>query len=131
MNAIGPKLPLQRDEKFGNYGLITSYIDEVKQNFKNLLLTSPGERMMNLDFGIGLRRFLFEPRVNVVPKIRQRIEEQVARYMPFIQINKLQFNHNVDPAIVDDSIMLSVLIEYEVPSINLSTSIIIQSEDLN
>ncbi len=131
MNAIGPKLPLQRDEKFGNYGLITSYIDEVKQNFKNLLLTSPGERMMNLDFGIGLRRFLFEPRVNVVPKIRQRIEEQVARYMPFIQINKIQFNHNVDPAIVDDSTMLSILIEYEVPSINLSTSIIIQSEDLN
>ena len=24
---------------------------EVLQNFKNLLLTSPGERMMNLDFG--------------------------------------------------------------------------------
>ena len=131
MNAIGPKLPLQRDEKFGNYGLITSYIDEVKQNFKNLLLTSPGERMMNLDFGIGLRRFLFEPRVHVVPKIRQRIEEQVARYMPFIRINKIQFNHNVDPTHVDDSNILSILIEYEVPSIKLSTSIIIQSEDLN
>ena len=55
MNGIGPKLPLQRDDKFGNYGLISSYNEEVKQNFKNLLLTCPGERMMIPDFGVGLR----------------------------------------------------------------------------
>ena len=131
MNAIGPKLPLQRDDRFGNYGLITSYLEEIKQNFKNLLLTSPGERMMNVDFGVGLRQFLFEPRVHVVPKIRQRIEEQISRYMPFIRINRLQFNHNVDPELVDDTNILSILIEYEVPSMNLSTSLIIQSEDMN
>jgi len=131
MNAIGPKLPLQRDDRFGNYGLVTSYLEEIKQNFKNLLLTSPGERMMNVDFGVGLRQFLFEPRVHVVPKIRQRIEEQISRYMPFIRINRLQFNHNVDPELVDDTNILSILIEYEVPSMNLSTSLIIQSEDMN
>ena len=131
MNAIGPKLPLHRDDKFGSYGLISSYVNEVKQNFKNLLLTSPGERMMNPDFGVGLKHFLFEPKVHVVSKIRQRLEKQVSKYMPFIRINKVRFNHNVDPKFVDDSNILSVLIEYDVPSINLSTSITIQSEDMN
>jgi phage baseplate assembly protein W len=131
MNAIGPKLPLHRDDKFGSYGLISSYVNEVKQNFKNLLLTSPGERMMNPDFGVGLKHFLFEPKVHVVSKIRQRLQNQVSKYMPFVRINKVRFNQNVDPKFVDDSNVLSVLIEYDVPSINLSTSITIQSEDMN
>jgi len=131
MDGIGPKLPLQRDSRFGNYGLITSYAEEVKQNFKNLLLTCPGERMMIPDFGVGLRNFLFEPRNQAIPKIRQRVHGQVARYMPFVRINKMQFNHNIDPAIVDDTNVLTILIEYEVPSINLSTSITLQSEDIN
>ena len=57
MNGIGPKLPLQRDDVYGNYTLISSYAEEIKQNFKNLLLTAPGERMMNPDFGVGLRNY--------------------------------------------------------------------------
>jgi len=131
MNGIGAKLPLNRDDKHGNYSLITSYVEEVKQNFKNLLLTSPGERIMNADFGVGLRNFLFEPRNQAIPKIRQRIDGQVTRYMPFIRINKLQFNHNIDPKRAEDSNVLSILIEYEVPSLNLSTSLFLQAEDIN
>ena len=118
MNGLGPKIPLQRDPKFGTFGLTTTYLEEIKQNFKNLLLTSPGERVMIPNFGVGLR-------------IRQRIDGQVARYMPFIKITKLQFNHNVDAALIDDTNILSILIEYEVPGINLVSSILIQSEDLN
>ena len=131
MKAIGPKLPLFRDDRFGNYGLITSYVDEVKQNFKNLLLTAPGERMMNPDFGVGLRSFLFEPRESTISKIRQRLQGQVSKYMPFVRINKVQFNHNIDPKLVDDSKILSILIEYEVPSLDLTTSLSIQPEEKN
>ena len=72
MNGIGPELPLNKDHRFGTYSLVTSYKNEVKQNFKNLLLTSPGERIMNPDFGVGLRHFLFEPRQNSIQKITQR-----------------------------------------------------------
>jgi phage baseplate assembly protein W len=131
MDGIGPKLPLQRDERFGNFGLIVSYREEVKQNFKNLMLTSPGERIMNADFGVGMRNFLFEPKDLVVPKIRQRIDGQVSKYMPYVKINKIQFNHNVDPIIAQDSNVLSITIQYEVPSLNLSTTLVVQSEDTN
>ena len=131
MKGIGPKLPLFRDDRFGNYDLITSYIDEVKQNFKNLLLTAPGERIMNPDFGVGLRTFLFEQREHAISKIRQRLKGQVSRYMPFIRINKVQFNHNINPKLIDDSKILSILIEYEVPSLDLTTSLFVQPEDIN
>mgnify|MGYP003644071483 CR=1 FL=1 len=120
MNGIGPELPLSRDHRFGVYSLVSSYRDEVKQNFKNLLLTSPGERIMNPDFGVGLRHFLFEPRQNSVQAIRQRIEGQVRKYMPFLKVNRIEFDNN-------DSPVLSITIDYEVPSINLSTSISIAS----
>ena len=131
MKGLGPKIPLQRDITFGTYGLVTTYLEEVKQNFKNLLLTSPGERIMKPDFGVGLRHFLFEPKKHAVPLIRQRIDGQIARYMPFVKINKIQFNHNVNPEFADDTNILSISIEYEVPSINLSSTIIINSEDVN
>ena len=131
MNGIGPKLPLQRDDVNGNYTLITSYAEEIKQNFKNLLLTSPGERMMNPDFGVGLRNFLFEPAQKVTGMIRQKIASQVSRYMPFIRINKIPVNHGLDPSTAADSSVLSIIIEYEAPNINLQSSLQIQAEDIN
>ena len=131
MNGIGPKLPLQRDDVNGNYTLINSYAEEVKQNFKNLLLTSPGERMMNPDFGVGIRNFLFEPESRVSAMLRQKIASQVSRYMPFIRINKILFNHGIDPALATDAAVLSIIIEYEAPSINLQEQITLQAEDIN
>ena len=131
MNGIGPKLPLQRDDINGNYTLITSYAEEIKQNFKNLLLTAPGERMMNPDFGVGLRNFLFEPESLVTGMLRQKIASQVSRYMPFIRINKILFNHGIDPATAVDSSVLSIIIEYEAPSINLQETLTLQAEDVN
>jgi phage baseplate assembly protein W len=129
MNGIGPELPLNRDHRFGLYSLVMSYKEEVKQNFKNLLLTSPGERVMNPDFGVGLRRFLFDPREHSIPAIRQRINSQVRKYMPFIRINKISFGPQSTSS--EESHTLSIFIEYDAPSINLSTSITLQTEDIN
>ena len=123
MKGIGPALPLFRDEKFGNFSLIDNYADEVKQNFKHLILTAPGERMMLPDFGVGMRHFLFEPMSQSIPKIRQRINGQVSKYMPFVKINAVRFNHELPPEAAEESNILSVLIEYEVPSINLHASL--------
>ena len=59
-SGLAVKLPLTVDKQFGPYGLITDYAELVKQNFKMLILTIPGERIMNPDFGIGLKKYLFE-----------------------------------------------------------------------
>lgn len=131
MDGIGPALPLQRDDKFGTYSLIDDYAKEIKQNFKNLLLTAPGERVMSPAFGVGLRNFLFENRPTAISGIRQRIENQVSRYMPFIRINKVYFNNGISEEQARDSNILSILIEYNVPSLNIAASLLLQSEDIN
>ena len=74
MSALGPKLPLFRDHTNGSYSLIYSLAEEIKQNFKNLLLTCPGERMMNPDFGVGVRNFLFLPRQQITSELRQSLD---------------------------------------------------------
>ena len=96
MSAIGPKLPLMTDDVFGSYSLVTEYKDEIKQNLKNLLLTAPGERVMIPEFGVGLRNFLFEPRQHSIVQIRQRIQNQITRYMPFIATLRVMFDHDSD-----------------------------------
>ena len=121
MSALGPKLPLFRDQTNGSYSLIYSLAEEIKQNFKNLLLTCPGERMMNPDFGVGVRNFLFLPRQQITSELRQRIEGQVARYMPFIQLTKIQFNRGINENMADDLNILSISIEYAAPSLDLTS----------
>tara|TARA_Y100001972_G_C7507924_1_gene256812 strand:+ start:148 stop:525 length:378 start_codon:yes stop_codon:yes gene_type:complete len=119
MNGIGPKLPLMRDNRFGNYSLIVTFKEQIKQNFKNLVLTSPGERVMLPDFGVGMRRFLFQPEVGLESDIKKRLYSQTAKYMPFINIQKIEFNQVRGSR--NNPNMLSVRIQFNVPSINLNS----------
>lgn len=102
MYGIGPKLPIRFTKE--STPLNTQTITEnTKQNMKNLLLTSPGERIMDINFGVGLRRFLFE---NNTPTVRVRLEsriyEQVDRYMSFVNITELEIVYSDDnPNLID------------------------------
>ena len=88
---------------------------------------------MNPDFGVGLRTFLFEQKSQAIPAIRQRITGQVNKYMPFIKIRKIKFDPGEDLTKSDflDSPLLSIRIEYNVPSLNLNTELILQNEEIN
>ena len=102
MYGIGPKLPI-RFTKESTPQNTQTIVENSKQNLKNLLLTSPGERIMDVNFGVGLRRFLFE---NNTPTVRasleSRIYEQVDRYMSFINITELEIVHSdANPNLID------------------------------
>jgi len=115
---------------YGHFSLITTYKEEIKQNFKNLLLTSPGERMMNPEFGVGLRGFLFEPRENAIIAIRQTIQEQIDRYMPFIRNLRLNFDAGKNEDFLKNSNILSLTIIYDIPSINITSEILVVEEEI-
>ncbi len=124
MEAIGPSLPLTRDTRSGVFSLITSYDEEIKQNFKNLILTSPGERVMNPDFGVGIRNYLFENRSNAKSAIEQRLRSQVERYMPFISLQDVIFDYSDELGVpLEDRQILSIRIVYSVPDLNLESAI--------
>ena len=104
-------LPLSLDEKDGPYKSNMTLDEVAQQNIKMIVLTSPGERVMEPDFGVGIRNYLFEQETPfLVNDIRKKISNQVQRYAPFIKIQKL--NINID----SDNGFLSVEIKYAVPA---------------
>ena len=85
------KLPVAVDGADG-LKLIKNFPDLVEQNLKNLLLTLPGERIMDPAFGVGLATFLFEQNDPVTyAEIQAKIQQQVKKYLPFVTINKIDF----------------------------------------
>jgi len=111
--GISPSLPLRITQTDGAYELNKTYRETVKQNMKNLILTNPGERIMDPDFGVGLQAFLFEldssiTRGNIIEKVR----EQVAIYLPFVQLQEIYFRSPEDAPTTVDNNYLGMTIRY-------------------
>tara|TARA_B100000131_G_C17871269_1_gene514328 strand:+ start:112 stop:522 length:411 start_codon:yes stop_codon:yes gene_type:complete len=118
IQGISVSLPLTYSDEDGPYRLNKTIKESVQQNFKNLVLTSPGERIMVPDFGVGLRQFLFEPmNGQTYANLSDTLETQVNRYMPFVTIEKLDFiDSGVDPSI--SSNVVKVVIKYTIDPLN-------------
>ena len=90
MSGISPKLPLRRDKTDG-YELNKTMIEAIEQNFKNLILTNPGERIMDMHFGAGIRRYLFEQNDTInFGRIAADIRNATEKYIPHISINDIR-----------------------------------------
>ena len=81
-----------------------------------LLLTSPGERVMEPKFGVGIKTFLFENfGIDTKARIESKIREQVRIYLPAVQIREINFGLT-DP----DNNHLGLQIRYSIPAIQVS-----------
>ena len=58
MSSISIKLPITPDSGNG-YTMIKTIKKMVNQNLKMLILTIPGERVMDPNFGVGVQKYLF------------------------------------------------------------------------
>ena len=89
-------IPLTKDPTYGWAELRTAR-QAVQQQMKNLLLTSPGERVMIPDFGVGLKRYLFENLDRaVLGSIETRIRQQVDKYLPYVNLKSVVFQSALD-----------------------------------
>ena len=98
------------------YHLIKNIRPNIKQNLKMLVLTSPGERVMDPNFGVGIKRFLFEMVDNeVFSRIDSKIRDQVKIYLPYINIDRVRFQEFDEHP---NSIKMSI--QYSVPRLSLN-----------
>jgi len=112
MASLAPKLPLTLDSGDG-YTSIKTLKTLIKQNFKMLILTNPGERVMDPEFGVGIKLFLFENfQSDVYARIDSRIKDQTQRYLPVIEITSIEFG----VAEIENN-SLGLRIEYIIPDI--------------
>ena len=59
MASYGVMLPLELDDGDG-FVMLKKIKNLIRQNLKMILLTDPGERVMEPSFGVGMKRFLFQ-----------------------------------------------------------------------
>ena len=122
MSGKSPKLPLYRDSQDG-YALNKTLRAVARQNLKMVILTSPGERIMIPDFGVGIRQYLFENATDeAFFTLKNRIFAQGRKYVPYITINSVRFRQE-DPSTIGVSLepsstsnYLSVIIDYSIYS---------------
>ena len=85
---IGLKLPLVLDN--GELASTKETLEAVKQNLFNLCSTELGERVMQPNLGLRLKRFLFEPfSEELVVEVQNTIVESVNYWLPFVKVNDI------------------------------------------
>jgi len=117
--GLSPKLPLQMDRRIGSYALTQTYPEMIKQNLKNLILTNPGERIMDTGFGVGIRMLLFELNTaSLRSEIVSKITRQVNLYMPFIVIEQIIF-HDEEEGVATNPNSLEITLNYSLPPLGI------------
>lgn len=87
---IGITLPIRLGQT-GMFEQSTTVIDQVRSNFKNLVLTKKGERVHQPNFGCDLWKVLFEQITEeTFEAARITIADAVDRWMPFIELTDFQ-----------------------------------------
>jgi len=117
--GLSVALPLRIDPVDGVYGLNKTLVDMATQNLKMVILTSPGERIMEPEFGVGVRNYLFaQNSPGLSSQLRDRISQQVSKYLPYISLNNLQV---FSPSISGDTdnTRLNIIINYSIPAANV------------
>ena len=86
---IGLSFPLRRD-KFNDFAMTKNSLEQAKHNLKNLLLTSPGERAMQPEFGSNMRAICFEQVDKNLPvTIDKEVRNAVEMWLPYIDIQEV------------------------------------------
>tara|TARA_Y100000114_G_C11735570_1_gene315964 strand:- start:926 stop:1369 length:444 start_codon:yes stop_codon:yes gene_type:complete len=85
--AVGIRLPFNRRKVFD---LDYTTKDHAKSKLINVLLTSPGERLNQPNFGAGLKNRLFQQNTPIAgDELRAIVTPQVEQYVPEIKIKNI------------------------------------------
>jgi len=111
--SIGVAFPLDDTNMFKGTQTVK---EQVKANLINLLLTQPGERVNEPNFGVGLKHYLFEQNVDI-DSLNTLINDQINIYIPEISLIDTVVNF------LDDEHLLFIKIIYSINSDNTTDAI--------
>jgi phage baseplate assembly protein W len=115
--GVGIKIPFD-----GPTGLNITYTtkDAIKSNILNFFLTGKRERIMNPNFGAGIREQLFEQITNnTVENIEDIIAFGLNDYFPQVQLTNLNVSATPDQNIIQ------IYFSYSIKNTNIQDEIII------
>jgi|TARA_R110000822_G_scaffold151252_1_gene290407 phage baseplate assembly protein W len=87
---VGLSFPLRSDSN-NDFALTRNSLQQAAHNLKNLLLTYPGERLGQPEFGSKLRAICFELNDNTLPiQIETELRRAVSIWLPYIEIKNVE-----------------------------------------
>ena len=98
---IGVAFPLNETNLFQG---TQTFKEQVKTNLINVLLTEPGERINEPNFGVGLKGLLFEQNVNK-EGLDDVINQQINFYIPQIEL--------VETVVMSEEHTISIKLTYK------------------
>lgn len=124
MSGYGASLPLKMDASDGPFTLLQDLKAIIFQNLKMIVLTSPGERIMDPNFGVGLKNYLFEPDTRRTHNtIKSKIINQVGEYMPFLEIEEVTFQSQATGHSFVQSNALQIEVKFFIVPLSVSESL--------
>ena len=88
-------------------------LEQINYYLKSLILTSPGENISDPNYGVGLRRFMFEQNIpSVRAEIQSKIITQIGKYLPYLVVEGVLVGAS-DKDISENTIRIRVF--YQIP----------------
>ena len=116
--AIGVSLPFNGPA--GPFNSTYSTKDQIKSNLINLILTSPGERIMNPEFGCRLKEVLFEGITDEINEmIRNYINTSIFTYIPEIESTDIRIDSSEDENLITITIRYKLILSQETDQVTL------------
>jgi hypothetical protein len=107
--AIGISLPFNGPS--GPFNSTYSTKDQIKSNLINLLLTEKGERVFNPEFGIDLKRALFEPMTEELNTFIQNIiTTGINTFVPQVNVDFVNITQDRDTQTVSLTVNYSLIL---------------------
>ena len=82
---VGIRFPLDHSPE-GFFYKTKTVLEQSKANLQNLLLTTPGERIMQPEFGSQLKFIVFEQGQDIPGRIEETIRSTTDRFLSYINI---------------------------------------------
>tara|TARA_R100000005_G_C4990555_1_gene197994 strand:+ start:700 stop:1185 length:486 start_codon:yes stop_codon:yes gene_type:complete len=102
---IGLDLPIRKSEgKEGYFASTSTTIEAVKNNIRNLLNTHQGERLMQPNLGINLRKYLFQQVTDeFIVQIQDDILDVLEIWLPFVEVRDIivKVGNNVSELLIE------------------------------
>ena len=113
---ITVKFPLSIGDAGGYETInIENVAESIKFNLKNILLTNPGEKVSDINFGVGLTMYLFSNNQNSNVPLKANIEKQIKKY--YNVFDRIEVRVGM---FANDENSLKVTLKYEIDQIKLS-----------
>ena len=122
MPNYSPALPLKINSRDGIENL-QDLKSVVLQNLKMVILTVPGERIMDPTFGVGIRNYIFEQNdVVTYASIKAAINKQVTKYLPYIDIISIDFKDEADSESIKEN-MVHITIMFHIRPLGINETL--------